>query len=1162
AAAAAAAAAANAAAADANAAAEAAAAASRAEAASAAADARASFPTTPPTCPRDPARPWTAVDELDVSSLFTLPLAAAIDPPSELFEHWARVQVDILERWEKARTERDRDRALKWFLCAHFLFWRSVRGGPRGRTQLRARFAAWECGDYAHVYDCFMTDVENARRRGPRPRPTTDIHRALELVYVGELGKAVKLITSKGIGDPKCAEVVAQMAAKHPPRNRAMDLDLGNYPEPLPITLDLTETYRKLRPKSGVGPDGLRNEHLTPLSYTHRCPKAKRVMSFINTFESNYAEGRMPLWYYGFNAAATLIPLIKKEAATPGATPDCRPIGMPSVRPRATGRCFAASIKEQVASFCHPVQVGVGVPGGAQQLPVGLRTMMEVHPEYLFVKVDEENAFNRLERKVAVERCLEVGGAIGALGRLAHAELSPRSPIYLGGALAAFSSSNGGRQGQAIFPSVYAVATHHEVAKVNAKLSPSGGARAFFDDLYLFGPPLEVLEALDEFGIDIASSRNGKLRRDKCVAYSPAHGAAILHRPELQHLVRTVYDSSGRRTQTLNGIPVSAEGFDCCGVPLGCTAYVQRAVNAQVDAMCNTIQTVQNALAPSYLHALHAIERYCLAPLGDFLASTVYPSQARAALGRFDAALDACVKASFGCGGDFVESDPYAQRRLRLPARRKGLGIRSRVDVADAAFVGCVCAVLPEMLDRGSLKGFLPALEPVFGAGAFDDVNALRRFDGLLSNYGHLPLAAELRGAWSRLQQDYTATAGSAPTSGPLAAPAAAAGIDLSERCPYRKMQKAITEQREAARAARLATDLRRLPARDPRKTSYFVADRMSRAWVQSWPTRSLQISNSDLAEIATNYLGLASPACRNHVGKSILGTASVLDPHGHILLSHNRLVNKDSSRTRWHDATSYELSAYLHEAGISHEVECSGLFASVAPAAYWNQSPWTASRIIPDFAIRGPAGTPTPEEQRLFDVKTISDCETRYKAPNCEGRNDKANPVNQRAAHVDVEYVAHARELDRKWHNVQPPATGPFGRRLAEFGQVGGLVFGHYGECSDTTHKLIGTIAEQIALKTGLQEGALSIPHATAAQTRRLYRTLSILSHRERARLVLTNLKYVGDGSATAGIQRAAHYRRQHAAARRAAYQEHTSGGPSTSHAPWWGASFRPGFG
>jgi len=146
----------------------------------------------------------------------------------------------------------------------------------------------------------------------------------------------------------------------------------------------------------------------------------------------------------------------------------------------------------------------------------------------------------------------------------------------------------------------------------------------------------------------------------------------------------------------------------------------------------------------------------------------------------------------------------------------------------------------------------------------------------------------------------------------------------------------------------------------------------------------------------------------------------------------------------------------------------------------------------------------------------------------------------------VHKEYVAHASYLDQSLLGISPPATGPFGQRLAEFGQVQGLIFGHYGECSAAVHDLIRRTARQIALKTGLQEGARSIDDATAANKRRLYKKPSILSHCERAGLVLAGLQFVGNGSAAAGIERDIHYRRCRFEARGAAYREYAAAGPS----------------
>lgn len=335
------------------------------------------------------------------------------------------------------------------------------------------------------------------------------------------------------------------------------------------------------------------------------------------------------------------------------------------------------------------------------------------------------------------------------------------------------------------------------------------------------------------------------------------------------------------------------------------------------------------------------------------------------------------------------------------------------------------------------------------------------------------------------------------------------------------------------------------MPARDPRKTSFLVADKTSVAWARTWPTKALQFSNSDFAETVTNALGLPSPACQRFVGKAILGGKDVLDPYGHILLSHNRLVNRGGARTLWHDTMLFALDAGLHEASIPHTVEDGGVFGGVAGGAYWQQAPSPATRIIPDLSIRGPEGTPSPGNISLYDAKTISDNPTRYTPARIEGRSPR--PVEQRAADVHKDYVAHCKHFDRVVHATNG-GPGPFERRLAEFGQVTGLVFGHYGETSGGVKDLVRTISEQIALSTGLQEGARSIKDAKAAQKQRFNQTLSILSHRERARLVLNGLQYVGDGTAGAGIQRDLHYRRARFQDRQASYRAFTNRGPSAA--------------
>ncbi|MEM9388808.1 MAG: hypothetical protein AAGA68_27455 [Pseudomonadota bacterium] len=93
------------------------------------------------------------------------------------------------------------DRALKWHIVLHFLFFRATRGCERGTAAVHALFDAWDRGDYERLFDTFMADVAKGDRRGPRPAPSSTVAHALTLVRPGELSHATHLLTNLGIAN-------------------------------------------------------------------------------------------------------------------------------------------------------------------------------------------------------------------------------------------------------------------------------------------------------------------------------------------------------------------------------------------------------------------------------------------------------------------------------------------------------------------------------------------------------------------------------------------------------------------------------------------------------------------------------------------------------------------------------------------------------------------------------------------------------------------------------------------------------------------------------------------------------------------------------------------------------------------------------------------------
>ncbi|MEM9388817.1 MAG: hypothetical protein AAGA68_27500, partial [Pseudomonadota bacterium] len=83
-------------------------------------------------------------------------------------------------------------------------------------------------------------------------------------------------------------------------------------------------------------------------------------------------------------------------------------------------------------------------------------------------------------------------------------------------------------------------------------------ARISFDDTFVVGPPTpQLFDAIG--GRAIALKRNGLLVRDKCAAYSPAHGAGLADLPDLQQVAGHVV-GGGQQLRMVAAIPIADEG--------------------------------------------------------------------------------------------------------------------------------------------------------------------------------------------------------------------------------------------------------------------------------------------------------------------------------------------------------------------------------------------------------------------------------------------------------------------------------------------------------------------------------------------------------------------------------------------------------------------------
>eukprot|EP00873_Tetraselmis_striata_P008688 jgi/Tetstr1/428952/TSEL_018927.t1 len=189
-----------------------------------------------------------------------------------------------------------------------------------------------------------------------------------------------------------------------------------------------------------------------------------------------------------------------------------------------------------------------------------------------------------------------------------------------------------------------------------------------------------------------------------------------------------------------------------------------------------------------------------------------------------------------------------ARNMLHLPTRLKGAGIRRMATVRDAAFIGCMNAILPRFMTRNSgtntpTPGFFdPQLGSVLGRGSFNATFAARQYDHFLNDaHGSDSYAAEMREAWGRLQ---------AATAGHLG--------NADARVMEREVEAASGSQKEltafpdqAANNSRLRNEVCALPATCRERILFNQLDAASGMWTVAIPTARTVMTPHELREVA-----------------------------------------------------------------------------------------------------------------------------------------------------------------------------------------------------------------------------------------------------------------------------------------------------------------------
>eukprot|EP00873_Tetraselmis_striata_P006851 jgi/Tetstr1/427115/TSEL_017318.t1 len=851
------------------------------------------------------------------------------------------------------------------------------------------------------------------------------------LVEDGELSRAVGRLSSKGMGDLSDPAILAQLRDKHPSRSHPIpDAAAYGIPEDeAALTVDMRVPYQQLKQHVAAGPSGMRNEYLRCLVGEYAPASGPAAVRAMSEVASMYLQGRLPGWFNRLFASARLVAPVKKLGE--GRAPDVRPVAVGEAERRAAERAVVDNMKE--ANLCDTT---LEVNDGAARFSADDGFLVGF-PEHVWPAL---HAF-----------CTSITASVGLEVRF------DKMQAYSVDMEAARREAPADIE----WPELDG---HHGIAVLNVPLGSPEYVQA-----YMRGKAEELREA---FRTSITASVGLEVRFDKMQAYSVDMEAARREAPA---------DIEWPELDGHHGIAV-------LNVPLGSPEYVQaymrgkaEELREEVDASLSKLLSVKPSRR--YTHALHhhawALLKHCMQHKAGYWLRNCLPSEVEAFAEAVDATILAAVERVLGVSfdpstygtdtnpvvTDFLaellhDPDPMAaevatlsedavaraRSRLHLPTRLKGAGIRRMATVRDAAFIGCMNAIL-RFLTRNSgtntpTPGFFdPQLGSVLGRGSFNATSSARQYDHFLNDaHGLDSYAAEMREAWGRLQ---------AVTAGHLG--------DADARQMEREVEAASGSQKELtafldqANNSRLRIEVCALPATCRERISFNQLDATSGMWTVAIPTARTAMTPHELREVAAGYFLLPSPCLAPVVGSQIILPSMehnpvTVDLYGDALM--NLPAPGDAHWRVQHDAIADAFRNHcVHDLGIAVRREVDDLFQQAVPLG--NTVPRDELKdLVPDAELSLPAFNVVTESYDPRSLKsTLLEFNTmRYGVKYTAVPRATAVDRFERSLLGDIQRGLAAR--DAAWHNTEPGQKGPL-RDILDMSEYTGMVFGTVGEVS-----------------------------------------------------------------------------------------------------------------
>jgi hypothetical protein len=336
-----------------------------------------------------------------------------------------------------------------------------------------------------------------------------------------------------------------------------------------PFICDLETTMRHTRKctnGSSAGISGWRGEYITPFLGN------PEIAAAWHSLIIRIGNAKLPPWMHpylcGARGTALFKPTSDGKAREPGEFREgdrVRPIAAGEFLMRVASSIGCELDRDGVVAHLAPIQLGIGVPGGAEAVAWILRQRLASGP-VIVVSLDEENAFQYIDRSTAVNAAIPL--CPNSARMFVYEYQTPPIVHFAGdGVQHEFVSQTGVKQGHGFGSLIYALGKH-SVYQAMSEVSDNVKVVSYLDNAYVVSDDAAALERSLDVWDKGTRKQGGRPNFSKCCIYYNN-------------------DSLAGGVQKLSGefnidVIEPQGGFEVCGVPLGDPDYVAARLQVKV----------------------------------------------------------------------------------------------------------------------------------------------------------------------------------------------------------------------------------------------------------------------------------------------------------------------------------------------------------------------------------------------------------------------------------------------------------------------------------------------------------------------------------------------------------------------------------------------------